>query len=95
MKLSVIQESKLSSNSKTQNTQNFTTVRKDRRQGKGGGLILTLIHKSIHFSRKPESPETLVEPHLEELTITSTLEDTPAYPQQALAQEVTFLPRTI
>ena len=71
----MIQESKLSSNSKTPSIQNFTTVRKDRRQGQGGGL-LTLIHKSINFSRKPESPETLVEPHLEELTITATLGDT-------------------
>ena len=75
VKVVVIQESKLSSNSKTQSIQNFTTVRKDRRQGQGGGL-LTLIHKSINFSRKPESPETLVEPHLEELTITATLGDT-------------------
>ena len=36
---------------------------------------LTLIHKSINFSQKPESQETLVEPHLEELTITATLGD--------------------
>ena len=70
----MLQESKLSSNSKTPSIQNFTTVRKDHRQGQGGGL-LTLIHKSINFSRKPESPETLVEPHLEELTITATLGD--------------------
>ena len=74
VKVVVIQESKLSSNSKAPSIQNFTTVRKDRRQVQGGGL-LTLIHKSINFSRKPESPETLVEPHLEELTITATLGD--------------------
>ena len=72
VKVAVIQESKLSPNSKTPSIQNFTTVQKDRRQGQGGGL-LTLIHKSIQFSRKPESPETLVEPHLEELIITATL----------------------
>ena len=71
----VILESKLSSNSKTPNIQNFTTVRNNRRQGQGSGL-LPLIHKSINFFRKPESPETLVEPHLEELTITATLGDT-------------------
>ena len=75
VKVAVIQESKHSPNSKTPSIQNFTTVRKDCRQGQGGGL-LTLIHKSINFSRKPESPETLVEPHLEELTITATLGDT-------------------
>ena len=66
VKVAVIQESSI---------QNFTTVRKDRRQGQGGSL-LTLIHKSINFSRKPESPETLVEHHLEELTVTVTLGDT-------------------
>ena len=59
IKVAVIQESKVSYNSKTERIQNFTTVRKDRRQGKGGGL-LTLIHKSINFSRKPESLVTLV-----------------------------------
>ena len=71
----VIQESKLSHNSKTPCIQNFTTVRKDRRQSQGNGLI-TLIHNSINFSLKPESPDTLIEPHLEELTITATLGDT-------------------
>ena len=73
--MAVIQDSKLSSNSKTPSIQNITIVRKDRRQGQGGDLI-TLIHKSINISRKPESPETLVEPHLEELTIATTLGDT-------------------
>ena len=57
VKVAVIQEAKLSPNSKTPSIQNFTTVRKDRRQGQGGGL-LTLIHKSINFSRKPESPDS-------------------------------------
>ena len=46
----------------------MTTVRKDRRQGQGGGLRI-LIHMSIYYSRKPESPETIVEPHLDELKI--------------------------
>ena len=91
VKVSVIQESKLSSNSKSPSIQNFTTVRKDRRQGQGGGL-LTLIHKSINFSRKPDSPETLVEPHLDELTITATLGDTSTYARQATAQKITSLP---
>ena len=94
--MEVIQELKLSSNSKTPNIQNSTTVRKDRRRGQGGDL-LTLIHNSINFSWKPESPETLVELHLEELTIRATLGDTELIitnvyiPQQALAQEVTVL----
>ena len=49
--LAVIQESKFSSNSRTPDIQCLTTVRK-------GDSLLTLIHKSINFSRKPESPET-------------------------------------
>ena len=75
VKVAVIQESKLFSNSNTPSIQNFTTVRKDRGQVQGGGL-LTLIYKSINFSREPESLETLVEPHLEELTITASVGDT-------------------
>ena len=75
VKVAVIQESKLTLNSRTPNIQNFTTVRKDRDQGQGGGL-LTLIHKSINFSRRPDSPDTLADPHLEELTITAKLGNT-------------------
>ena len=71
----MIQESKFTLNSRMPNIQNFTTVRKYRHQGQGGGL-LTLIYKSINFSRGPESPETLVGPHLEELTITAKLGNT-------------------
>ena len=71
----MIQESKLTLNSRTPNIQNFTTVRKDRHRGQGGGL-LTLIHKSINFSRRPDSPDTLTDPHLEELTITAMLGNT-------------------
>ena len=73
VKVAVIQESKLTLNTRTPNIQNFTTVRKDCDQGQGGGL-LTLIHKSINFSRRPDSPDTLADPHLEELTITARLD---------------------
>ena len=72
VKVAVIQESKLTLNSRTPNIQNFTTLRKDRHQGEGGGL-LTFIQKSINFSRRPESSDTLADPHLEELTITAKL----------------------
>ena len=75
VKLTVIQESKLSSNSRTPSIQNFTTVRKNRCQGQRCGL-LTFIHKSVNFSSRPESPENLAEPHLEELTITAMLGNT-------------------
>ena len=70
--MAVIQESKLTLNSRTPNIQNFNTVRKDRDQG---GL-LTLIHKSINFSRRPDSLDTLADPHLEELIITAKLGNT-------------------
>ena len=79
-KVAVIQESKLSSNSKTPSIQNFSTVRKDRRQGQVGGL-LTLIHNSTNISQKTESPKTLVEPHLPTISTDSSphqsLADTP------------------
>ena len=55
----------------TPSIQKFPTVRKDCRQRQGGGL-LTLIHKSINFSRKCESPETLVE-HYKRLHTSSKL----------------------
>ena len=70
----MIQESKLTLNSRTPNIQNFTTVRKDCDQGQGG--LLTLIHESINFSRRPDSPDTLGDPYLEELTITAKLGNT-------------------
>ena len=76
--MAVIQESKLTLNSRPPNIQNFTTVRKDRDQSKGGGL-LTLIHKSINFSLWPDSPDTLADPHLKELTTTAKLIITNVY----------------
>ena len=75
VKVAVIQESKLTLNYRTPNIQNFTTVRKDRDNCQGGGL-LTLIHKSINFSRRPDSPDTLADPQLEELIITAKLGNT-------------------
>ena len=50
-------------------------VRTPAHQGQGSGL-LTLIHKSIISSRRPDSPDTLADPHLEELTITAKLGNT-------------------
>ena len=67
VKVAVVQESKLSQTSSTPCIQNYTTVRKDRRLGQGGSL-LTFVDKSLNYSRKPESPETLGDPHLEELS---------------------------
>ena len=41
-----------------------------------GGGLLTFVHKSINYLRKPESPETLGDLHLEELSISARLSNT-------------------
>ena len=48
--------------------QNYTTVRKDRPHGQGGGLPI-FIHRSVTFSKQPSSADSLYDPHLEELVI--------------------------
>ena len=65
VKVAVIQESKLSHKFKNPCIQNYTTVRKDRSHGQGGGLLI-FIHRSITLSKQPSSPESLSDPHLEE-----------------------------
>ena len=75
VKVAVIQESKLSPKSKNPCIQNYTTVRKDRSHGEGGGLLI-FIHRSITFSKQPSSPESLSDPHLEELSIKAELGNT-------------------
>ena len=71
IKVAVIQESKLSSKSKNHFIRNYTTVRKDRPDGHGGGLLI-FIHRSITFSKQPSSPD----PHLEELIIKADIWNT-------------------
>ena len=75
VKVVVIQESKLSPKSKNPCIQNYTTVRKDRSHGQGSGLLI-FIHRSITFSKQPSSPESLSDPHLEELSINAELGNT-------------------
>ena len=75
VKVAVIQESKLSPKSKKPCIQNYTTVRKDRFHGQGGGLLI-YIHRSITFSKQPSSPESPSNPHLEELSIKAELGNT-------------------
>ena len=75
VKVAVIQESKLSPKSKNPCIQNYTTVRKDRSHGQGGGLLI-FIHRSITFSKQPSSPESLSDHHLEELSIKAELGNT-------------------
>ena len=69
-KVAVVQESKLSPKSKNHCIRNYTTVCKDRPHG--GGLHI-FIHRSIIFFKQPSSPESLSDPHLEELPIKAEL----------------------
>ena len=75
VKVAVIQESKLSPKSKNPCIGNYTAVRKDRPKGQGGGLLI-FIQKLIIFSKQPSSPESLSNPHLEELSIKAELGNT-------------------
>ena len=75
VKVAVIQESKLSPKSKNPCIQNYITVRKDRSHGQGGGMLI-FMHRSITFSKQPSSPESLSDPHLEELSIKAELGNT-------------------
>ena len=61
VKVKVIQESKLTPKSKNPCIHNYTTVRKDRPHGQGGGLLI-FIHISVTFSKQPSSAESLYDP---------------------------------
>ena len=73
--VAVIQKSKFSSKSKNPCIRNYTTVRKERPHGHGGGLLV-FIHESITCSKQPSSPEALSDPHLEVLTIKTDIGNT-------------------
>jgi hypothetical protein len=75
VKIAVIQESKLSARNKDPHIPNYSTVRLDREQGSGGGL-LTFVHTSVTFSHPTPSAESKADPHLEELAIKIKLDDT-------------------
>ena len=68
VKVAVIQESKRTPKSKNPCIQNYTTIRKDRPRGQGGGLLI-FIHILVTFSKQPSSAESLYDPHMEELAI--------------------------
>ena len=75
VKVADIQESKLASKSKNSGTQNYTRVRKDHPHGHGRGLLI-FIHRLITFSKQPSSPESLSDPHLEELNLKADIGNT-------------------
>ena len=62
--------------SRSHNIQNYTLVRQDRRQGPGGGLLFKKILNSVSFNRKPQSTTSKNDHHLEELTISITMDNT-------------------
>ena len=75
VKVVVIQESKLTPKSKNPCIHNYTTVRKSRPHGQGGGPLI-FIHRSVTFSKQPSSAESLYDPHLEELAIEAEIGNT-------------------
>ena len=76
VKVTAIQESKLTAKSRSPNIQNYTLVRHDRRQDPGGGGLLFFIHNSVSFTRKSLSTTSKNDPHLEELTISIAMDNT-------------------
>ena len=78
VKVAVIQESKLTVESRSPNIQNYILVRQDRRLGPGGDLLF-FIHNSVSFTRKPLSTTSKNDPHLEELTISIAMVITNVY----------------
>ena len=66
VKVAVIQESKFTQKLKNPCIQYYTTVRKDRSHGMGGGL-LTFNHRSVTFSI--QSAESLYDPHMGKFAI--------------------------
>ena len=75
VKVTVIQESKLTPKYKNPCIQNYTTIRKDRPHGQGGGLLI-FTHRSVTLSKQPSSAESLYDPHLEELAIEAEIGNT-------------------
>ena len=75
VKVAVIPESKLTPKSKNPCIQNYTTIRKDRPHGLGGGLLI-FIHRSVTFYKQPSSEESLYDPHLEEIAIAAEIGNT-------------------
>ena len=72
VKVVAIPESKLTTEFRSPNIQNYTLLRQDRRQGPGGDLLF-IIH---NFTRKPLSTPAKNDSHLEELTISIVMDNT-------------------
>ena len=75
VKVALIQDSKRTPKYRNPCIQNYTTVRKERPHGQGGGLFI-FIHRSVTFSKQPSAAESLYDPHLEELAIESEIGNT-------------------
>ena len=77
VKVAVIHESKLSSKSKNPCIRNYTTVRKDRPHGHGGGLLV-FIHESITFSKSHRHQRRYLIPTWKNLTFPTSTSLQPA-----------------
>ena len=73
--MAVMQESNILPNSKNPCIRNYPTMLKDCPHDQGGGLLI-FIHRWITFSKQSSSPESLSDPHLEELYIKAELGNT-------------------
>ena len=75
--ITVIQETKFTTKSKMKPTPNYTLVRRDRGEEiKGGGLAF-LVHETVLFEKVTSPLSLSSDPHLEELTILISQQDTP------------------
>ena len=70
----VIQESKLTSRSKNPCIQNYNTVHKYHPHGQGVGLLI--FHRSVTFSKRSTSAESLSDRHMEKLFIKAEIGNT-------------------
>ena len=59
----------------TSNTQHYTLIRQDQRQGQGAGLLF-YIHNSVSITRKPLSTTSKNDTHQEEQTISIAMDNT-------------------
>ena len=86
--VAAIQETKLSTKSKSLNTPNFTCVRQDRGTNNGGGLAF-LIHHSIPFQQEPTPLSLQNDTHIESQTISIPSQNSPLFIRNVYIPPVT------
>ena len=68
--IAALQETKLTTNSKEPEIEDYTLIRKDRGNNIRGGGLAFFVHNTIPFFKNQSPPNLKKDPHLEELTIT-------------------------